>query len=131
MLRATLVAGIALGTVSAPAAAYAAVNQDSFQVRTTRELVELCGAPQSDPLYTAAQNFCHGFAVGVFRVLQEQDLANPSGRMFCMPDPTPSRAQGIAQFVQWAQADASHLALPPADGIALYLSNKYPCPATK
>ena len=25
---------------------------------------------QTDPLYTAATNFCQGFAVGVFRVLE-------------------------------------------------------------
>ena len=55
--------------------ARAAVTQDSFLLLNTADLVDLCTAVQADPLYTAASNFCHGFAVGAFRVLQEQEMA--------------------------------------------------------
>ena len=59
-------------------AAQAAVTEDSFLVRNTGDLVDLCSAAPTDRLYTAASNFCHGFTVGVFRVLQEQDMASRS-----------------------------------------------------
>ncbi len=109
-------------------AAQAAVTEDSFLVRNTGDLVDLCTAAPTDRLYTAASNFCHGFTVGVFRVLQEQEMASRSRHMFCMTDPAPSRNEGIANFVKWAQADASRLTQPASDGIAAFLSQQHPCP---
>src|SRR5690349_14688710 len=94
----TLCAAIIAGT------ARAEVTQDSFLLRRTSDLVDMCSAGQSDPLYTAATNFCHGFAVGVFRVLQEEDAARRSGHLFCIPMPAPTRNEAIASFVQWARA---------------------------
>lgn len=118
----------ALCTVLCVGSARAALNEDSFQLRNTGDLVDVCSATQSDPLYTAASNFCHGFTVGVFRVLQEEDMAQRSRHLFCLPNPTPTRNEGIASFVQWAKADASRLAQPADDGIAMFLSQQYPCP---
>ena len=108
--------------------AQAAVTEDSFLLRNTGDLVDTCTAAQTDPLYTAATNFCQGFAVGVFRVLQEQDMARTSRHMFCLPDPLPTRNQGIADFIQWAKADPSRMSLSAADGIATFVSQKFPCP---
>jgi hypothetical protein len=79
-------------------------------------------------MYTAAINFCHGFSVGVFRVLAEQDAAKKSGHLFCLPDPAPTRNEAIATFVQWVRAEPSRSGLPPADGIATYLSQRFKCP---
>ena len=73
--------------------ARAAVSTDNFLVRNTGDLVDLCSAANTDTLYTAAVNFCHGFAVGVFRVLQEEDQARASGRLFCLPQQAPSRTR--------------------------------------
>ena len=109
-------------------AAGAAVTQDSFLVRNTGDLVDLCSAPQTDPLYTAAVNFCHGFGVGVVRVLQEEEAASRSRHLFCLPNPAPTRNEAVARFVQWASADSSRLQMPAEDGIATYLSQQYPCP---
>ena len=121
---------IALGFGAAVCAgsARAAVTEDDFLMRDTNALVDVCSATQADPMYTAAVNFCHGFAVGVFRVLQEQDMAERSRHMFCLPNPAPTRNEGIALFVQWAKADASRLTQPPADGIAAFLTDRYKCP---
>lgn len=106
----------------------AALTEDSFILHNTGDFVDLCSAAQTDRLYTAAMNFCEGFAVGVYRVLEEQDMARRSGHMFCVPDPAPSRDQGIANFVAWAKADPKRLQLSAPDGIAMYLSTQYPCP---
>jgi Rap1a immunity proteins len=120
--------GFALCVGLSAGSAHGAVTEDTFVLRNTGDLVDLCSAAQSDPLYTAAVNFCHGFGVGVFRVLQEEDMAKTSRHMFCMPNPMPSRNETIASFVQWAKADPARAALPPADGVAAFLSQQFPCP---
>jgi hypothetical protein len=119
---ATLCAVVSIGT------SQAAVTEDNFVVRNTGDLIELCSATQSDPLFTAASNFCHGFAVGVFRVLEEEERARRSRQLFCLPNPTPTRNEGIASFVQWAKANPNQMAQPAADGIAKFLSQQFPCP---
>ncbi len=119
---------LALCAAMSAGSARAAVTEDNYLIRNTGDLVELCTAAQSDPMFTAAINFCHGFAVGVFRVLQEQDAARRSNHLFCLPNPMPTRSEAIAQFVQWAKADASRMAGTAADGIATFLSMQYPCP---
>jgi Rap1a immunity proteins len=114
--------GMALAGSAAPAA-----TQDSFLVRNTGDLVDLCSATQADPLYTAAVNFCQGFVAGAYRVLQETDAANPSQHLFCLPSPPPTRNDAIAAFVRWAKADPSQMAQPAQDGLAAFLSRQYPC----
>jgi Rap1a immunity proteins len=105
----------------------AAVTEDSFLIRSTGDLVDLCSAAQPDPLYTASINFCHGFGVGVFRVLEEQDMARRSRHMFCLPNPALTRNEALASFLQWAKANPNQMAQPAADGIAQFLIQTYPC----
>src|SRR3954463_2574444 len=122
------VSALALYATLCVGSARAAVTEDNFNLHNTGDLIALCSAAQSDPLYTAATNFCHGFAVGVFRVLQEEDAARRSGRLFCVPTPAPTRNEAIATFVQWARGDISRMHLSPADGVAAFLSEQYNCP---
>jgi hypothetical protein len=106
----------------------AAVSTDEFSAKTTGQLVALCSAPPTDPLSTPAQNFCDGFAVGVVRVLQEEDAANPrAAPMFCLPAKGVERNQAVSEFVQWASADPSRMSMPAADGVAGFLAARYPC----
>jgi hypothetical protein len=126
MLNRHWLAGIAMYAAAFPAAGHAAVTEDTFQLRTTGDLVELCSVAPSDPMGTAALNFCHGFAVGVYRVLEAENAAR-RGKLFCVTEPLPTRNQGIADFVQWVNATPEVLSQGPADGIASYLTRKYPC----
>jgi Ssp1 endopeptidase immunity protein Rap1a len=119
--------GFALCIGLSAGSAHATVTEDTFLLHNTGDLVDLCSAAQADPMYTAAVNFCHGFTVGVFRVLHEEDMARKSRHMFCMPSQSPSRNEGIANFVQWAKADPARSALPPADAIATFLTQQFPC----
>jgi hypothetical protein len=119
---------LALGAALSPELARAGVTQDSFLLRNTGDLVSLCTAPQSQALFTAAVNFCQGFVVGIFRVLNEEDAARESGKWFCLPEPAPTRNEGIASFVEWAKANPSKMDQQPADSVALFLSQQYPCP---
>jgi Rap1a immunity proteins len=120
--------GFALPIGLSAGSAHAAMTEDTFLLRNTGDLVELCSGAQSDPLYTAAVNFCQGFTVGVFRVLQEEDMAKLSQHMFCLPSPMPSRNETISSFVQWAKSDGGRLTLTPADGVATFLAQQFPCP---
>ena len=124
--------GAAICAALLPGAAGAAVTEATFQLGTTADLVELCTAAPTDPMGTAALNFCHGFAVGVYRVLEEENAAKRTGRLFCVPDSgRPSRTEAIADFVQWAKPTPGVLSEPPADGLTRYLVKKYPCPRGK
>lgn len=105
-----------------------AVTQDDFLLRNTADLVNLCSAPSTDPLATAAANFCEGFGLGVFRVLDETEAAHQRRQMFCMPAQGPTRTQAIMAFVQWAKASPARLSMAPTDSIATFLSQQYPCP---
>jgi len=131
MLSKHWLAGLALCAAILPSAGHAAVTEDTFQLRTTGDLVALCSATPPDPMMTAAVNFCHGFALGVFRVLDEENAARRVNRLFCVPDPTPSRTQILADFVQWARSTPGILDQRPADGLTSYLVKIFPCPRGK
>ncbi|HEX3347479.1 MAG TPA: Rap1a/Tai family immunity protein [Acetobacteraceae bacterium] len=128
-MRKRCLAFAGLASVALIASARAApVTQDDFLVATTGNLVALCGAAETDPLYTAARNFCHGFGIGTYRALAIQEAASRAKRkMFCMPPNEPTRDQAMAAFVQWASARPSTLASAPTDGIAEFLISHYPC----
>jgi hypothetical protein len=115
----------------AAAPAQAAVSEDNFLIRNAGDLVAVCTAAQADPLYTAAVNFCQGFTIGAFRVLQEEEAAERPPHMFCLPDILPSRTEAIANVVQWVNAEPARSALGATDTIAAYLSQRYPCPRGK
>jgi hypothetical protein len=115
----------------AAAPARAAVSEDNFLVRSAGDLAALCTATQADPLYTAAVNFCQGFTVGAFRVLQEEEAAERPPHMFCLPNTLPTRSEAIASIVQWVNADPSRSALGTTDSIAAFLAQRYPCPRSK
>jgi hypothetical protein len=120
--------GLASCAAMLPATGNAAVTEDTFQLRTTGDLVELCSTAPSDPMGTAALNFCHGFTLGVYRVLIEETAAQRTGKLFCAPDTsTTTRNQAIADFVQWAKGTPNVLSQPPADGLTGYLISKFPC----
>ena len=106
--------------------ARAAVTEANFHMQTAGDLVALCSATQDDPLATAAIHFCQGFAVGAYQTLSGLQ-AGMRQKLFCPPQPTPSRNQAIANFVSWAKATPSTLAEPPADAIAEYLTTRFPC----
>ena len=119
---------LSLLAVIPPTTGWGAVSETNFLLRNTGDLVALCSATSADPMGTAALNFCHGFGVGVTRVLQEDDAAAPSRRpMFCLPSSGLTRNQAVAEFLRWANADPSRMAMPATDGVAAFLAAQYPC----
>jgi hypothetical protein len=123
--------GIAFCASLLPAMARATATEDDFQLRTAGDLVDLCSAGPTETMGTAALNFCHGFMLGVFRVLQEQQMASKRPPMFCVSPTTPSRNEAVGDFVQWARATPGVLSQPASDGVAAYLAHKFPCAKAK
>ena len=126
-MRAMTIAS-ALALALCAGSARAAVTEDAFQVRSTGDLVSLCSTEKTDPMYTPAQNFCHGFAVGTYSTLIDMQRGlRAKKKLFCPPAAGPNRNEGIAMFVKWAGTHNDVMALPPVDGILRFLGETYPC----
>lgn len=120
-------AAFATALIAIMPASASAVTEDNFLAKTTGDMIALCSADSSDAMHTAAVNFCHGFVVGAYRVMAEEETVLGANRAFCPPDPLPSRNEAIASFLVWAKTDPSVGGLPPTDGMLKFLMAKYPC----
>ncbi|MDA8232923.1 MAG: Rap1a/Tai family immunity protein [Magnetospirillum sp.] len=118
-------AGIAAAVVST--SAVRATTQEDFHVKTTGDLVDLCATPTSDPLYTAAINFCQGFMVGAYQYHNLAVQAEGRQPLVCPPNPPPTRDESIARFVAWSHSHPSALSTAPVEGMFEFLTQTYPC----
>ena len=108
-----------------------AATEANFGARTTGDLVELCTAPPDNAIGTAAVNFCEGFAEGAVLVEMQNMAAYRGPKLFCMPNPPPSRNQALSEFVNWARASPDRMAATSTDGWFRFLSERYPCPQSR
>ena len=123
----TVAAGLALLAPCAPQAA----TEANFDARTTADLVELCTATQDNTIGTAAVHFCEGFAQGAVLVEMQNMAGFRGAKLFCMPNPPPSRNQALSDFVSWARASPDRMATTSTDGLFRFLSERYPCPPAR
>ena len=120
-------AGLVLLASGAPRAA----TEANFGPNTTGDLVELCTAIPGNVVGTAAVNFCEGFAQGAVLVEMQNQAAFRGPKLFCMPNPPPSRNETLSEFVVWARASADRLAQSSTDGLFRFLSERYSCPPSR
>ncbi|HEY0181582.1 MAG TPA: Rap1a/Tai family immunity protein [Rhodopila sp.] len=119
---------LAICTSIGTADGWGAVTRDQFPPRTTGDLVALCSAGKDDPLMTAAVNFCNGFVEGAVELALGYETVSRKGRQpFCLPTPTPSHNDAVAQFASWANGDPKRLDEPPGLGLTRFLVHQYPC----
>lgn len=125
-LRALAVAGCTLA-VAAPGLAGAALTEEDFLLENAQDLVDLCSAPESDPLEDAGTHFCHGFAAGAWQY--HQAIANgPKGiRVVCPVEPLPTRNEVVAGFVTWAGTHPQYMTEPAVEALFRYLVERAPC----
>lgn len=114
----------------ASGASYAA-TEANFGPNTTGDLVELCTATPDNGIGTAAVNFCEGFAQGAVLVELQNQAAFRGPKLFCLPNPPPSRNQALSEFVAWARSSPDRLAQSSTDGFFRFMSERYPCPASR
>ena len=120
----TVAAGLLLLAPCAPHAA----TEANFSAGTTADLVELCTAAPDNAIGTAAVNFCEGFAQGAVLVEMQNQAAFRGPKLFCLPNPPPSRNEAMTEFVNWARSSPDRLGQSSTDGLFRFLSERYPCP---
>jgi hypothetical protein len=123
---------VLFGTVLAIAsttAAAAAVTESQFPPRTVRDLIAICAPEPSDPMMTAAVNFCHGYAEGAVDVEEAHEAQRGGRKLFCLPTPPPPRGSELTSFISWANEQPARLDMPAIDGLFIYLAGRYPCAA--
>jgi len=119
----TAAAGLVLLASGAPHAA----TETNFSANTTGDLIELCTATPDNAMGTAAVNFCEGFVQGAVLVEMQNQAAFRGPKLFCMPNPPPSRNQALGEFVNWARSSPDRLAQSSTDGLFRFLIERYPC----
>ena len=126
--RWTVAAGLVM--LAAPGAPHAA-TEANFGPATTADLVELCTAPPDNAIDTAAVNFCEGFAQGAVSVEMQNLAAFRGPKLFCMPNPLPTRTDTLNEFVKWARTSPDRMSATSTDGLFRFLSERYPCPPSR
>lgn len=107
----------------------AAITAEEFRLRSGADLVALCGAPTSDPLYMAAIHMCHGFGAGTFQTIMALTRHEKLEPVLCPPEPTPSRNETVARFLEWAKRNPQHLTEPAVELVGRFLIVTFGCRA--
>ncbi|MCU0983485.1 MAG: hypothetical protein MUC89_00895 [Acetobacteraceae bacterium] len=113
--------------LAAPAAAQQRLNSDSFNVRTTGDLIRLCATPGDDPQYLEALGWCHGYGRGALDYHRAAAPAN-AAPLFCAPNPSPSWEEVRRRFIAWGNANAQVAGSPAVEGVFRFLLDTFPCP---
>jgi hypothetical protein len=108
-------------------AAKANVTDEDFVAQKTQNILNLCTASPQDPLYREAIHFCHGFLVGAYHYYQAQTADKPELKMFCPPEPKPTRNDTIAMFISWAKLHPQYMYEAPVETEFRFLTEKWPC----
>jgi hypothetical protein len=104
-----------------------AVTEEDFKVSTTQNLLNLCTVSASDPLAKEAIHFCHGFLIGAYAYYLNDTSGPDSKKLFCMPDPEPSRNEAIAMFLKWSKARPQLMDKPAVEAEFMFLIETWPC----
>jgi Rap1a immunity proteins len=121
-----LVKVLLIALMLSPGIAGAATDED-FEVKTTRNLINLCTVSASDPRAEQAIHFCHGYLVGAYHyyLAESEDPREP--RLVCIPEKAVTRNEAIAMFVEWAKAHPQYMNERPVDTEFRFLNEKWPC----
>jgi len=126
IMRPALLTGAAALLLGA-GAAHAQVTAQNFVLRTTGDLVALCGVSRSDPNAIAAIHFCHGYFLGL------DHFAEVTGRpfretLYCPPAGLKlSRDEVVAMVVEWHRKNPGPASEAPFDGIVRWAAATWPC----
>ena len=103
----------------------AAADSSTYQLRNGADLVSICSVEASDPNYANSLGFCHGVLTGAFRYYEA--TVTTKDKFVCAPQPIPTRAKVMNDFVVWARSHSASLKEPPLDALFRYLVETYPC----
>jgi len=103
------------------------VTENNFHTETTEDLINLCTAAPNDPLYKQAISYCHGFLLGAYAYYQAESDGPKGIKLVCIPDPKPTRNEGVQMFVEWAKAHPEYMKEKPVEAEFRFLIEKWPC----
>ena len=99
----------------------------NFAAKTTRDLVQLCSAPESNELHTTAMGYCLGFvdaATDYHAVITSGELLEP----IACPGRTVTRGEAVDVFLAWARRNEALLDTEsPIHGLMRAATEKWPC----
>lgn len=110
-----------------PRLAEAAVTDEDFVLATTQNLVNLCSVSASDPRAKEAIQMCEGYMLGAYHYYLATNSGKNDMRLVCMPNPTPTRNEAAAMFVEWAKANPQYMKEAPVDSEFRFMSTRWPC----
>lgn len=114
--------------VTAGPALAAGLNVENFEVKTTKNLLDLCTVAPEDPMYAQAIHFCHGYLVGAYHYY-EASVSGPNAvPIVCLPEKRPTRNETIQMFIEWAKAHPQYWNEMPVETEFRFLTEKWPCP---
>jgi Rap1a immunity proteins len=116
--------GLGLFSGLVPSSSGRAALPISLQARTAGDLAALCAADPTSAGADAKINFCHGFAQGAVDVRLRMSADK---KPFCFPNPAPSRASTMREFVSWVRATPANRDMTVLDGLFKFLDERYPC----
>lgn len=122
-MKSTLMAAAIL-SATLPAAA---VTTDNFLARNTADILALCSAADTDPIGEIAVNFCQGYLVGAFQFYTSEGSGPGGSPRICLPNPPPTRNEGVAMFVAWAGRHPEYAGERGVDTFARFLDVTFPC----
>ena len=105
----------------------AAVTDEDFVLSTTQNLVNLCSVAASDPRAKEAIQMCEGYMLGSYHYYLATNSGKNDMRLVCMPNPTPTRNEVAAMFVEWAKANTQYMKEAPIDSEFRFMSSRWPC----
>ena len=105
----------------------AAVSEEDFQAKATRNIVNLCTASANDPQHDKAIHFCHGYLVGAYAYYSAMSSGPEGKRLVCFPDPPPTRNNAIAMFIEWAKGHPEYMDEAPVETEFRFLIEQWPC----
>ena len=112
--------------LAAPLTVLAAEKSD-FEVKTTKDLLNLCTTPPGANLYAEAINFCHGYLVGAYHYYLASTTGPDGKQTLCLPDPKPTRNEAIDMFVIWAKDHPQYHSELPVETEFRFLHETWPC----
>ncbi len=118
-----LALALTLGAFSANAGTF---TVDDFVLDSTQDLVDVCGAPASDPLYDEAKIFCIGYIAAAIAYHDEIAKAPDLGPVACAK-PVVTRNDVIGVFLEWSAKSPQYMNAPPIESLLRAAAEKWPC----
>lgn len=115
-----------LATVIFPVSAYS-VTVDDFNLKTTKNLLNLCNASSEDPQYQQAIHFCHGYLLGAYHYHMSANNGSDGQALVCFPEPKPTRNEAVKKVILWFQQHPDYLNELPVETEFRALTDLWPC----